>query len=157
PILLSRASLSHLEAPMYLLMLLALWLHALWSEQKEDQLLYAAGAVMGLALICKLTALPLVPAFFFLELATLLRVRSAIVAFAKLILAACLAMFLAYLPWHGAWPAFKFSITNLLTFPGGQVYSLHPYYWRGQFLVHPSLAIGWLSWLIKAPLALLAL
>ncbi|MFA5975343.1 MAG: glycosyltransferase family 39 protein [Elusimicrobiota bacterium] len=158
PIFLSRASLALLEAPMYLFILLALWCHSRWMENREDRFLYASGASTGLALLCKLSALPLVFTFLALQLLNRRQTKttpiySPVIDLLKLLGSTALVVFLAYLPWSGAWEAFRASFVNVFVLFNRPL----PYYWHGQTYKIAPAYLSWAAWLIKAPLCVIAL
>jgi len=155
PILLSRASLAHMEMPMYFFILLSLWLHARGTQERGASFLYGSGIAMGLAFLCKLPALPLLPTFLVLELwEHRPDWRKGGGNFLKLCLAAAGVIVMAYLPWQGAAAAFKETFVNLFLFN-----RILPYYWHGQTLTlaQAPWVLSWAAWLIKAPLAVLLL
>jgi len=153
PIFLSRASLALLEMPMYFFILLSLVLHDRWMRQGKILPLLVSGASLGLALLCKLAALSLVPTYFILEIfgnpvpgtSFLQRVK----ALATWSLAAALTIFLAYVPWAGSWPALKHVVWNLSSFDA-QV----PFYFHGRLILHAPAVLSWISLILKAPLSL---
>lgn len=152
PIFLSRASLAHLEMPMFFFMLLSLWLHHRWASTDNPRFLVACGITGGLALLCKLVALPLIPTFFVLEIFFSKRKRSfpkKLGFFAIISLIMGVTLILAYLPWEGGTTAIKELFRNIIYFNKG------PYFWNGGYIKDAPALLSWGAFLIKAPLIIL--
>jgi 4-amino-4-deoxy-L-arabinose transferase-like glycosyltransferase len=154
PILCSRACAALLEMPMLFFILLSLYLHWRWMTEQKTWALYAAGLALGGALLCKLSALPLIPCFLLLEWfpsfysATIPR---RLAASFRLLGTACGVVVLLYLPWHQAWPSVRRAIENLLVFN-----QAIPFFWHDRSWLHAPSLLSWAAWMIKAPLCLLA-
>jgi len=153
PVFLSRASLAQLEMPMYFLMLSALWCHHQWFETGRLSYLMWSGFITGLALLCKLAALPLIPTFILLNLLFHPKnppYRFRIGAIGILIIVPFLTIALGTLPWKGGALAFIQMIRNLFTFD-----TILPFYWAGETRINTHSFISWAALLLKAPLAVL--
>lgn len=142
PIFISRSSLALMEMPMFFFILLALWFNS-------KGRLIPAGLATGAALLCKLTALPLVPAlvlfnFFFHPKRAL--------SFAIFIGTVFVTILLAYAPWQGAGAGLLDMTRSLFT-----VDKSVPYYWAGRTYQEAPSLLSWAAFFIKAPLLLLAL
>lgn len=150
PILLSRASTALLEAPMYLFLLLALRVHALAASKNLLPLFAAAGALASLALQCKFPALPLLPAFFVLNVVGPGRSHS-LSGFIQRVGALAGGFVLAWLvvaaPWVGAWGSLQTTVKNLFQFD-----SILAYTWHGRLYENAPALLSWGAFLIKAPL-----
>lgn len=155
PILRSRASLALLESPMYFFVLGSLFSYDRWMRTGTRRWLAASGAAGGLALLCKLPALPLFPALFVMELLGNPR-RGAYPRRAVNILwiGACGAgtVLAAYAPWDGAWDGMRRVVMNLRTF---EIWL--PYFWNGRFMEKAPAFYSLGAFALKAPLGVLAL
>ncbi|MBI4396627.1 MAG: glycosyltransferase family 39 protein [Elusimicrobia bacterium] len=155
PVLLSRASAALLEMPMYFFILLALWLYHKWAENNHEKHLYACGAAAASALMCKLPALPLVPALFVMELLThetAGSIHRRLWNIARLSLYISHIIVLMYAPWQGAWPALRHVVHNLRIFD-----AIIPFYWHGKVLIGAPEFLSWAAFFIKAPLVVWSL
>ncbi len=155
PIFLSRASLALLDMPMYFFIVVALWTHSRWMETGRLPLAAYSGIATGLGLLCKLIALPLLPAFLFLALysrGSTLPWKKRLVGFGVVVTVTAGTIALLYLPWKGAWPAAKHVVSNLFFFDHAL-----PYYWHGRTIVSAPSLLSWFAVAVKSPLCLVLL
>ena len=155
PILLSRGSTALLEMPMYFFTALALMAHAHAMEGRSKKYLVLCGAATGLALSCKLPALPLLPAFFLLQWlgrADRPSIAQGIKRFAWLLSGLGIALAGLYAPWKHASLSFHETLRNLFLFD-----QILPYYWHGQPLLNAPSLLSLYAFVIKAPIPLLLL
>jgi len=155
PLFLSRASVSQLEMPMYFFMLLSLWSHFCWFELKKYSFLILSGVTGGLAFLCKLTSLPLIPAFFLLEIFFHPNKPPLLKRFGHFFFILFIMGFtflLAYLPWTGNPTALHDVLVNVIQFD-----EILPYYWAGRVSSETPALLSWPAFFIKAPLQILIL
>ena len=155
PVLVSRASLAHFEMPMYFFTALSLWLNTEWFRTKKIGYFIGMSVACALALLCKLTALPLLATIVLTHLLFLsnkkwdVRKIWFVVMFVGIVIGLLL---LSYLPWKGGFDAFKLMITLPFRFD-----SLVPFYWSGATYTDSNSLFTLLGFLIKAPLSVLIL
>ncbi|MBL0350291.1 MAG: glycosyltransferase family 39 protein [Elusimicrobia bacterium] len=155
PILASRASIAMAEMPMYFFILLALAFHTRREKKRDAASLWATGLCAGLALLCKLAALPLLPLFFIWEwmrpgkkprivdrLADPLRFAGIAVA----------VFALSYLPWKNGLAALGMACDNLRRFD-----KIIPYYFHERVWTAGNTFLSWGAFAVKAPPAILGL
>ncbi len=156
PLFLSRAHLALLEMPMYFFMLLSLCLHAQAARHKTARLWFLCGISLGLALACKVLAVSLVPVYLLLATVKIVERPAAWKEQIKPLLLLFAAAGLTFMGLYGLWengmPAMKDYFMNTRGFSARV-----PYYFHGDLLSNAAPYFSWVAFLLKTPLAVLAL
>lgn len=155
PIFLSRATVSQLEMPMYFFMILALWFHAEWFRTQKVKHLFVSGSFVGISLLCKLVAFPLIPTIILMELLlnpTKPRWTKRFLHIAYFLVPIVVMIPVAYLPWKGGTEALRMMGLNLIQFD-----KILPYYWAGVVRENTPSLVSWLAFLVKSPIHVLIL